>query len=367
MNWFKLNDVCDVRDGTHDSPKSITNGYPLVTSKNIVNGEIDITNVNYISEEDFIKINKRSKVDDGDILMPMIGTIGKPIVVKKSFEFAIKNVALIKFNKDSKVLSKYVCYVLGSELFKKYVDKENRGGTQKFLSLSNIRDFKFPVPSIELQNNIIQVLDKAQLLINKRQSQIRALDELKQILFFEMFGDPIRNSKQLKLKQFKDVILLQRGFDLPVQSRDLTGNIKVYGSNGVLSMHSESKCSGGGIITGRSGSIGKVFKTEGEYWPLNTTLFSKETYGNNLTYLKYLLTNFKLERFVNGTGVPTLNRNIVHKENIIDVDIQLQNVFAMKVDSIEKEKLKLEESLKQMKTLYDSLFQKAFKGELFQD
>ena len=96
----RLGDVCDVRDGTHDSPQYVDNGYPLVTSKNVVDGKIDITNVNYISKVDMDKINERSKVDNGDIIMPMIGTIGNPIIVEVDFDFAIKNVALIKFNRN---------------------------------------------------------------------------------------------------------------------------------------------------------------------------------------------------------------------------------------------------------------------------
>ena len=91
-----LNSVCDVRDGTHDSPKYVEDGYPLITSKNVVEGGISFDDVNYISEDDLNAINARSRVDDGDIIMPMIGTIGKPVIVHKDREFAIKNVALIK-------------------------------------------------------------------------------------------------------------------------------------------------------------------------------------------------------------------------------------------------------------------------------
>ena len=81
--WKKdrLGIVCDVRDGTHDSPQYFETGYPLVTSKNVTGGKIDLTDCSLISEEDFMKINERSKVDFGDILMPMIGTVGKPVIV----------------------------------------------------------------------------------------------------------------------------------------------------------------------------------------------------------------------------------------------------------------------------------------------
>ena len=88
---ISLGKVCDVRDGTHDSPKYFTEGYPLVTSKNVTSGKIDFTDCSLICEEDYNKINERSKVDFGDILMPMIGTVGKPVIVDVDAEFAIKN------------------------------------------------------------------------------------------------------------------------------------------------------------------------------------------------------------------------------------------------------------------------------------
>ena len=94
-----LSKLCDVRDGTHDSPQYLESGYPLLTSKNFTSGEVDFTDCNFISQEDFDKINQRSKVDVGDIVMPMIGTIGSPVIVNTERQFAIKNVALIKFEK----------------------------------------------------------------------------------------------------------------------------------------------------------------------------------------------------------------------------------------------------------------------------
>lgn len=103
----KLMEVCDVRDGTHDSPKYVeSSNYMLITSKNIVNRAISFDDVNYITEEDYNNINKRSKVDNGDILMPMIGTIGNPVIVylDNLHKFSIKNVALIKFLHNTRPL-----------------------------------------------------------------------------------------------------------------------------------------------------------------------------------------------------------------------------------------------------------------------
>ena len=93
--YRELKEVKDVRDGTHSSPKYIDNGYPLVTSKNLTDSGLNLNDVSLISESDYNEINKRSKVEIGDILLGLIGTIGKPVLVEES-GFAIKNVGLIK-------------------------------------------------------------------------------------------------------------------------------------------------------------------------------------------------------------------------------------------------------------------------------
>ena len=104
----KLEDVCDVRDGTHESPKYVEYGIPFVTSKNLTEKGIDLTNVSYISYDNHKKFSERSFVQRGDILFGMIGTLGKPIIVDINIEFSIKNVALIKFQNSTK-LSNIFC------------------------------------------------------------------------------------------------------------------------------------------------------------------------------------------------------------------------------------------------------------------
>nr|WP_254797430.1 restriction endonuclease subunit S [Pseudomonas aromaticivorans] len=145
-----LGKVCDVRDGTHDSPAYVSEGYPLVTSKNLKDGVIDLMGANYISEFDYNDINRRSKVDIGDILMPMIGTIGNPVMVKDEPNFAIKNMALIKF-KPSSPSAEFVFHFLNGNCFDRLVANKNKGGTQKFLALGEIRGLPLPIPPADAQ------------------------------------------------------------------------------------------------------------------------------------------------------------------------------------------------------------------------
>ena len=190
FGWEKdyLGVVCDVRDGTHDSPHYHSTGFPLVTSKNVTGGEIDLTDCSLISEADFNKINERSKVNMGDIIMPMIGTVGKPVIVNVEPNFAIKNVSLIKFKVDSRVLNTFVRSLLQSDYFDDAVLSKVRGGTQKFISLGDIRKLAVIVPPMELQEQFaafVEQTDKSKLAVQKG---LQELEILKKSLMQQYFG-----------------------------------------------------------------------------------------------------------------------------------------------------------------------------------
>jgi len=163
MGWEtpSLGSVCDVRDGTHDSPKYVNEGMALLTSKNFKDGTIDYTGANLISESDFIQINKRSKVDKGDLVMPMIGTIGNPVLVEQEPDFAIKNVALIKF-KGKSPDNRFIRALLCSHYFDHITAQANRGGTQKFVALKDLRGMPIPLPPLPLQQKFAAIVESVE-------------------------------------------------------------------------------------------------------------------------------------------------------------------------------------------------------------
>lgn len=183
----KLGEVCDVRDGTHDSPKFRYTGYPLITSKNIVNNQLVLDKVNYISQDDYDKINKRSKVDKGDILLPMIGTIGNPVIINIEPNFAIKNVALIKFNNPN-ITNIYIYNTLMSNYIE-YVKKIlSRGGTQKFIALGDIRKLIIPIPPFDLQSQFAEFVEQVEKNKENIKSSLNHLETLYSALMQEYFG-----------------------------------------------------------------------------------------------------------------------------------------------------------------------------------
>lgn len=156
--WVHINDVIDVRDGTHDTPKYVSDGVPLVTSKNLIDGGIDFDTAKLISVDDSNAINLRSKVDDGDILFAMIGTIGNPVLVKKDREFSIKNMALFKQYNEDLFEMKYLLYFL--RLAQSEMKKVASASVQSFVSLSVLRNYLMPLPPLAEQKRIVAKLEE---------------------------------------------------------------------------------------------------------------------------------------------------------------------------------------------------------------
>lgn len=173
--WVRLGDSLDVRDGTHDSPKYVAEGFPLVTSKNLKNGIIDFDTCKYISEFDHIKISERSKVDRNDILFAMIGSIGNPVLVSIDEEFSIKNMALFK-NISSIMDMIYVYWFLlfSQEIMK----KQASGGVQSFVSLKFLREYLLPLPPLAEQKRIVEKIEELLPLVEKYEKAWTRLEEL---------------------------------------------------------------------------------------------------------------------------------------------------------------------------------------------
>ena len=157
-SWSRLGTCLDVRDGTHDTPRYVSEGVPLVTSKNLSNGRVDFSTAKLISREDSQAINQRSKVDSGDIMYAMIGSIGNPVLYQGTDEFSIKNMALFKYVPDGMYME-YVYWFL--VLAQEDMKKAASGGVQAFVSLGYLRNYLIPVPPIEEQKRICDTIEQA--------------------------------------------------------------------------------------------------------------------------------------------------------------------------------------------------------------
>ena len=198
MEIKKLNDFCEVKDGTHDSPKYVDekDGVPFVTQKNILDNGLSFEKTKFISQEDHNHFYKRSNVAYNDILFSMIGANrGMACIVDENRIFSIKNVGLIKSNND--FLSKYILYFLKSPIAKKYVSENSSGSAQGFIALGKLRAFTVPFTNLAKQKEIVSLLVTLDRLtkstIFNYKKELENLEELKQSILQQAFSGELTN------------------------------------------------------------------------------------------------------------------------------------------------------------------------------
>ncbi|OGU55971.1 MAG: hypothetical protein A2X64_08855 [Ignavibacteria bacterium GWF2_33_9] len=400
----KLGEVYDVRDGTHDSPIYVKEGYALITSKNLKNNRLNYDNVNYITEQDYNNINKRSKVDIGDVLFAMIGTIGNPIVIIKEPDFAIKNVALFKIPKNQD--SYFLKYYLDSGKVIDKMSKDAKGATQKFVGLGYLREFPIPIPPLPEQQRIVAILDEAFAVIERsRNNAEQNLKNAKELFESYLQGvfDPSTRSGQGKKgdgweeKTIKEVCELKpqkkeardklRDTDLVTflpmedlgvltkeivgikekQLKDVAGSYTYFADNDVL-LAKITPCFENGKIgiarnlingIGFGSSEYVVFRTLGQIEP---------------EYLYFFLSRNRIReegrKYMSGAvGHKRISKDWI--ENYIiqfPKSLKEQQSIVSKLDALRAETQKLEavyqKKIKDLEELKKSILQKAFEGEI---
>ena len=234
MEWnlIRLDEYCDsVRDGTHDTPKPTENGYPLVTSKAIRGGKVYLDECYLISPKDFEKINKRSLVERWDVLMTMIGTVGRLLLVKDKPCYAIKNIALFKVGNELK--AKWLYYYLKMSSVQNYFEMIANGTSQHFIGLGHMRKLK--IPNITMSSKkVTSILSTYDTLIENNTKRIRLLEKMAENLYKEWFvrfrfpgHEKVEMENGLpkgwKIKRIKDYGKIETGKTPSMQNPDYYG------------------------------------------------------------------------------------------------------------------------------------------------
>lgn len=381
-NWpvKKLGEICDVRDGTHDSPKYQQVGIPLITSKNLKDYGIDFNNVNYISEKDHLLIDKRSKVSNGDILFGMIGTIGNPVVIDSNIKFSIKNVGLIKFTQD-KVNNYYIYYFLQSDFLRRTINSLSRGGTQNFVSLGDLRNLLVPVPTKEEQKKIVERLDEVREAQELCDQQIQKTEELFDSLIFKEL-----EVLEIETQTLDKVCSFQYGY---TQSASDVGkyrfiritDIDDYGEirnddekfiSDNLTLLKPYILSKEDLLVARTGATyGKVLLFNLDQpsifasfliriIPDKTKILPKFIwlFSRSKTYWE------QAGRLVSGTGQPQFNANKIKEIKIKIPNLEEQQRIVEKLEAVQNYKRLLVKQKGLLKELFDSVLDKSMKGEL---
>lgn len=182
------NAYCDsVRDGTHDSPKLLDSGYPLITSKSLKMGQVNLETVNLISETDFKEINRRSKVDQWDVLFSMIGTVGEVSLVKEEEPgYAIKNIGLFKCGNELK--AKWLYYWFTNPHTKASIKQVHRGSSQQYIPLGELRQLPISVPNeTRIMRSVVDILSTYDNLIENNRRRMTLLEDAARQVYQEWF------------------------------------------------------------------------------------------------------------------------------------------------------------------------------------
>ena len=266
------------------------------------------------------------------------GTIGRIGILK---DYMCGNRAVINIKPNASFDTRFIFYTL--LLNRAVIETLAEGSVQKNLYVSSLGKLKIEVPSLKEQRQISSVVGALDDRIALLRETNATLEAIAQALFKSWFVDfdPVRAKlegrtpegmdeataalfpdefeeselglvpKGWRVSTLQDLLVLQRGFDLPAQDR-VPGEYPIIAASGPSGTHKVAMAKGPGVVTGRSGVLGRVFLELGDFWPLNTALWVKEFRGATPCYAYEVLRLLDFSSFNAGSAVPTLNRNHIH-------------------------------------------------------
>ncbi|MBX9718683.1 MAG: restriction endonuclease subunit S [Microbacteriaceae bacterium] len=239
-------------------------------------------------------------------------------------------------------------------------------GTRSKLTRAELVRIKFAIPgSIGEQRLISDALTTVDDFITSLERLIAKKQSIKQGMMQRLLTGETRlpgHNGTWSVGPLKNFMPLQRGFDLPSSLRR-QGLVPVVYSNGVAQFHSVAMVKGPGVVTGRSGTIGKVHYVDSDYWPHNTSLWVTSFERVRPRFAYHLLSFLQLDRFSSGSGVPTLNRNDVHGFEIsLPSDLVEQDAIAAALDAIDAELETLERNVASTFRIKQGMMQELLTG-----
>lgn len=185
-NLVDLDSIVDVRDGTHDSPSPTESGKYLITSRHLLPYAVDRSDAYFICEADFKKVNERSKVEYGDILFSMIGTIGIiSFITDKEVDFAIKNVGLFRTSQNP-TIRYFILSYLKSKIVENYISSYMAGSTQSYVSLNVLRKIPLILPTEDVLQHFEKQVTPLYAKMIENTHEIAKLDDLKDVITTSM-------------------------------------------------------------------------------------------------------------------------------------------------------------------------------------
>lgn len=378
----KLGEVCiQITDGSHNPPSGVEQSeYLMLSSKNIDDDFITLDSPRFLSHSDYIAENKRTTVSEGNLLMTIVGTIGRVAIVPKELKGIClqRSVAVIKPEREV-VNNRYLMYQLQN--MRPFLEKEARGVAQKGIYLKQVSQLDIKIPELEHQMQIVKVLDKASKLIFLRKQQLAKLDELVKARFVEMFGDPVKNTMDWEIKPLSELGELNRGVSKarPRNSPELLGGPYPLIQTGEVA---NAKT----YITSFNSTYSEKGLAQSKMWPKGTlciTIAANIAQTSILTFdacfpdsvVGFISRNMTNELFIHywfsffqkildeqapQVAQKNINLKILSELNVIVPPLSLQNRFAAFVERVDKQKQTVQQSLEKLELMKKALMQEYF-------
>jgi type I restriction enzyme S subunit len=383
-NRVKLCTVCKINNGYAFKSDDYKNtGVPLIRISNFDDGEVLIDDKTIYVDQVFISTRRDFIVEKGDILIALSGaTTGKYGIYNYDFPSLLnQRIGLIKSGASTKLFGKYFYHYLN--VLKEEILRNAGGAAQPNISTKTIGDLQIPLPPLDVQQKIASILDAADTLRQKDKALLAKYDELTQALFLDMFGDPVSNPKGWEKKSFDEMVKfdtkMTKDFDKYGDFLHVgIGNIQKSTGKIIdcLTAKEEKLTSGKYLFDNRHIIYSKIRPNLNKVaLPDFTGLCSADSYPllpiqgiSNRVFIAYILRSECFLDFIlqhsTRTNIPKANRAQMKLFIGFCPPIELQTQFAERVAIIEQQKAQAHASLVKSEELFNSLLQKAFKGEL---
>lgn len=358
-----LGDLCKLVNGkaykAHDWAES---GLPIIRIQNLNDSTKPF---NYWAGG----LDRQVHVQEGDMLFAWSGTPGTSFGVHIwDGPEGVLNQHIFRVDVTSPEISKeWLKFCIDAQLVQ-LIGQAHGGVGLKHVTKGTVESIQIPLPSQAERSRIITAVNDIDRSIFTTKQLIRKLEMIREGLINDLLKYGIDENGTLRSPETHDFVdsriglipeswncrqlieyfELHRGYDITV-AEQTPGAVPVVSSGGISSFHSESMCSGPGVVTGRKGTIGKVFYIEDDYWPHDTTLYVSDFKGNDPYFVRIFLEFLDLTRFERSTANPTLNRNDVHPtwatfpphdEQLVIVEIiqSIEHRISSEVDLVNKYK-----------------------------
>ena len=303
-------------------------------------------------------------LDNGDFLIGMDGDFR---LAKWQGGKALLNQRVCKImSKESSLSKEYMYYMVPREL--KKIEDTTSFATVKHLSVKKIKDIKIPLPPLDQQKKIAAILDAADAYRQKTKALIEKYDELTQSLFLDMFGDPVTNPRGYEKINLGDISHMKAGKfvkAVDIKSEENPNLHSCYGGNGLRGYVESFTHEGEFLLIGRQGALcGNVKIVNGKFHATEHAVVCSPIMKYESLWLYHMLVMINLNKYATGAAQPGLNVGTLVELEVVFPPNNLQCQFAERVQAIEEQKTQAETSLAQVEDLFNSLLQKAFKGEL---